>query len=55
MPRKINLLLGILLSIMLLIFNKPGFAINNPNLLPEDSTPVLDLAKTLSPNQKRLL
>ena len=55
MPRKINLLLGILLSIMLLIFNKPGFAINNPNLLPEDSTPVLDLAKTLSPNQKRIL
>ena len=32
------------------MFNEPSFAINNPNLLPEEKTPVIDLAKTLSPN-----
>ena len=37
------------------MFNEPSFAINNPNLLPEEKTPVIDLAKTLSPNQKNSL
>jgi len=55
MPSKINFLLGIFLSILVLISNKPVFAINNPNLLPEEKTPVIDLAKTLSPNQKKSL
>jgi len=49
MPSKINYLLGIFLSILVLISHKPVFAINNPNLLPEEKTPVIDLAKTLSP------
>ena len=52
MPSKINYLLGIFLSLVIFIFNKPVLAINNPNLLPEEKTPVIDLAKTLSPNQK---
>ncbi len=55
MPTKINYLLGIILSLMILIFSKPSFALNNPELLPEVNTPVLDLAKILSPNQKELL
>ncbi len=55
MPSKINYLLGIFLSILVLISHKPAFAINNPNLLPEEKTPVIDLAKTLSPNQKKSL
>ena len=46
MPSKINYLLGIFLSILVLISHKPVFAINNPNLLPEEKTPVIDLAKT---------
>ena len=55
MPTKINYLFGIFLSLLLLIINKPCFAINNPNLLPDIKTPVIDLAKTLSPYQKKLL
>ena len=55
MPSKINYLLGIFLSLLVLISHKPVFAINNPNLLPEEKTPVIDLAKTLSPNQKKSL
>ena len=55
MSKKINYLLGILLFLMVLTFNKPCFAINNPDLLPKDNTPVLDLAKTLSPKQKEIL
>ena len=55
MPSKINYLLGIFLSILVLISHKPVFAINNPNLLPEEKTPVIDLAKTLSPMQKKSL
>ena len=55
MPTKINYLFGFFLSLMLLIFNKPCFAINNPDLLPEVKTPVIDLAKTLSPYQKKIL
>ena len=54
MPSKINFLLGIFLSILVLISNKPVFALNNPNLLPEEKTPVIDLAKTLSPNQEKI-
>ena len=55
MPSKINYLFGFFLSLMLLISNKPCFAINNPDLLPEVKTPVIDLAKTLSPYQKKIL
>ena len=55
MPSKINYLLGIFLSLSIFIFNNPVFAINNPNLLPENKTPVIDLAKTLSPLEKKQL
>ena len=55
MHTKINYLFGFFLSLMLLIFNNPCFAINNPDLLPEDKSPIIDLAKTLSPYQKNLL
>ena len=55
MLSKINYLLGIFLSLVIFISNKPSFAINNPDLLPEEKTPVIDLAKTLSPNQKKSL
>ena len=55
MPSKINYLLGIFLSLVIFIFNEPVFGINNPNLLPEKKTPVIDLAKTLSPLQKESL
>ncbi len=55
MHPKINYFLGIILSLVILIFNQPSLAINNPNLLPEEKTPVIDLAKTLSPDQKTSL
>ena len=54
MPSKINFFLGIFLSLVIFIFNNPTFAINNPGFLPEDKTPVIDLAKTLSSNQKKI-
>ena len=54
MPSKTNYLLGIFLSLVIFISNKPVVAINNPNLLPEAKTPVIDLAKTLSPKQKKI-
>ena len=55
MPSKINYLLGIFLSLIILLFNSPSFAISNPDLLPKNETPIIDLAKTLSPNQKENL
>ena len=55
MPSKINYLFGIILTLIIFIFNTPSFAVNNPSLLPEEKTPVLDLAKTLSPKQKQSL
>ena len=55
MPSKTNYLFGIILSLMFFLFNKPCIAVNNPNLLPEEKTPIIDLAKTLSPNQRKSL
>ena len=55
MHSKINYFLGILLSLMIFSFNNPSLAINNSSLLPEKQTPVIDLAKTLSPNQLKNL
>ena len=55
MPSKINYFLGIILTLTIFLINKPSFAINNPSLLPEQKTPVIDLAKTLSPKQKNSL
>ena len=55
MPSKINFLFGILLSIIIIIFIKPSLAVNNPSLLPAEKSPIIDLAKTLSPIQKKNL
>ena len=55
MPSKINYLLGIFLSLIIFLFNNPSFAISNPELLPQERTPIIDLAKTLSSNQKKNL
>ncbi len=52
MPSKINYFLGIFLSLAILIFNEPSLAINNQDILPEEKTPLLDLAKILSTNKK---
>ena len=35
-----------------LILCSPAFSYDNPDLLPEDFTPVIDLAKTLSDKQR---
>jgi len=40
---------------MILLFNSPSYAISNSDLLPKNETPIIDLAKTLSPNQKENL
>ena len=55
MPSKTNYLLGIFLSLIILFLNSPSFAISNPDLLPKEETPIIDLAKTLSPNQRKNL
>ena len=55
MHSKINFLFRFFLSTLILFFCQSSFALNNPELLPEINTPVLDLAKTLSPNQKEIL
>jgi len=55
MPSKINYVLGFFLSLIIIFFSKQSFALNNPELIPDIKSPVLDLAKTLSPNQKESL
>ena len=55
MLKKINYTIIILISLVILIISKPSLALNNPELLPEDNTPIIDLAKTLSPKQKESL
>ena len=52
MLTNIKHLLGFLLSFMILISSQQSFALNNPELIPDINSPVLDLAKTLSPDQK---
>ena len=55
MPPKINYLFGFFLSLIILFFHQPSFALNNPDLLGDSSSPILDLARTLSPIQKASL
>tara|TARA_Y100000589_G_scaffold191163_2_gene181044 strand:- start:5967 stop:6761 length:795 start_codon:yes stop_codon:yes gene_type:complete len=52
---KINYVCSVFLLIIIVFFNNPSFAINNPELLPKENTPIIDLAKTLSPSQKESL
>ncbi len=49
---RISPLLGFLILFWGLIFCGPVFAYDNPDLLPKEPTPVIDLAKTLSSRQK---
>ena len=55
MSTKINYLFGFFLSLIIIFFNNPSLALNNADLLPENETPIIDLAKTLSPKQKKNL
>ncbi|WP_370523223.1 TPM domain-containing protein [Synechococcus sp. A15-60] len=43
------------LSVLLLLLAAPAMAIDNPELLPDHATPVIDLAKALSDNQRQSL
>ena len=43
------------LSVLLLLFAAPALAIDNPELLPDHPTPVIDLAKALSDTQRQSL
>ncbi len=43
---------GIVALVLCLIFCRPVMAYDNPSLLPEKNTPVIDLARTLSENQR---
>ena len=38
--------------IVTIFFSSPAFAYDNPELIPEEATPVLDLAKALNKNQR---
>lgn len=55
MSSKINYLFGIFLSFICFCFNNQCLAINNPDLLPKEKSPIIDLAKTLTPIQKQSL
>ena len=55
MPSKTNYLFGIFLSLIFIFSNNQCFALDNPGLLPKEKSPIIDLAKTLSPNQKQSL
>ncbi len=47
--------LVLIASILSLIICNPTIALNNPELLPETQTPVIDLARALTENQKAKL
>ncbi len=49
---RIRPLFGLLCILLSLELCAPVFAYNNPELLPEEATPVIDLARTLSARQK---
>ncbi len=48
-------LLGLIFILAFFILSAPVFAYDNPDLLPKESTPVIDLARTLSQRQKSQL
>ena len=53
MMRGLRALLS--LSVLLVMFVTPAAAIDNPELLPDHPTPVIDLAKALSQTQRQAL
>ena len=53
--RTIKVFSGILAFLISLVITTPAIAANNPELLPSYQTPVIDLARTLSPTQKETL
>ena len=52
---RIRPLFGLLCILVSLIVCSPVFSYDNPELLPKESTPVIDLARTLSQQQKEQL
>ncbi len=46
---------GLITLLICLVLSQPLLAYDNPDLLPSEATPVIDLAKTLSNNQKEIL
>ena len=56
-PKNLKKAVSIFISFLLIVVisSNPVFAYDNPNLLPEESTPVIDLARTLSENQREKL
>tara|TARA_Y100001968_G_scaffold106944_1_gene96677 strand:- start:2092 stop:2907 length:816 start_codon:yes stop_codon:yes gene_type:complete len=57
LPRKekvfSNFLSFVVCLILLCRFSEPVIAVNNPELLPDHPTPVIDLARTLSESQRK--
>ncbi len=47
--KVLRCLISLLIS---LVIAAPGLAVNNPQLLPDRKTPVIDLARVFTPNQK---
>ena len=52
---RIRPLYGLISLLLSLIISGPVFAYNNPDLLPDQDTPVIDLARTLSDKQRTQL
>ena len=50
--RRIKAFYAIFACLICFLINLPAFASNNPDLLPDHQTPVIDLARTLSDKQK---
>ena len=52
---RIGPLYGLIAIVFSLILCAPAFPYDNPDLLPKEATPIVDLAKTLSSKQKEQL
>ena len=50
--RGFKAVLAILSLVVLLVAGRPAWALDNPDLLPDHPTPVIDLAKALSERQR---
>tara|TARA_Y100001968_G_scaffold329690_1_gene379642 strand:+ start:1086 stop:1886 length:801 start_codon:yes stop_codon:yes gene_type:complete len=52
---KIKGLIALIFLVVLLISSKGAYAYDNPDLLPDHQTPIIDLARTLSEEQRKNL